>query len=142
MTISEFENNWQERINGEILKSFPDDFIDSKDCEIIKLPKKHLMKGSELFGSFEVIDTNGNPVLTSDSYDKVKFILYANKNLPSEINIPLDDNSINSSVKEYEKHLDDIIKLMQNDFKLIFPDSDKFISVSNKIFRLLNLHRF
>ena len=142
MTISEFENSWFQNIKEEILKDFPEEFISNSDLELLELPGKPLMKGSKLFGSFEVIDTNGNPLITCDSYDKMKFILYANRNKPSDVSIPNEEESLSSAVKEFEKHLDDIIKMIKEDFVKHFPDSDKFVSVSNKIFQLLNLRRF
>lgn len=142
MTTSEFENKWFQKIKEEILKEFPQEFIENSDIEGFKLPGKPLMKGSELFGSYEVIDTDGNPIVTCDSLEKMKYILYANRKHPLEISVPVDDKLIFSAIKGFEKHLDDIIKLLKEDFRTNFPDSDKFISVSNKIFQLLNLRRF
>ena len=59
MTISEFQKIWQSKIENEILKSFPDAFIDDSDFELLDLPGKPLIKGSELFGTYEIIDTDG-----------------------------------------------------------------------------------
>lgn len=142
MITSEFENKWYLAIRDNILKEFPTEFISNSAIELLELPGKPLMKGSELFGSFEVIDTNGNPIITCDSYDKMKYILYANRNKPLKISIPKVEESLSSTVKEFEKHLDDIIKMIKEDFVKYFPDSDKFVSVSNRIFQLLNLRRF
>ena len=142
MTTSEFENKWLQKIKEEVLKEFPQEFIEQSDLEVLKLSGKPLMKGSELFGSYEVIDTDGNPIVTCDSLDKIKYVLYANSKHPLEISLPVDDKLISSAVKGFEKHLDDIIKLLKENFRINFPDSDKFVSVSNKIFQLLNLRRF
>ncbi len=142
MTILEFENKWVQKIKDKLLKSFPNDFIETENCEILNLPGKSLIKGSELFGSLEIIDADGNPFISVDNSNKLKFILYSNFDKPERIKIPLDNSEIKSSVKKYEKHLDEIVRMIINDFKTEFPTSDKQISVSSKIFQLLNLHRY
>ena len=142
MTISEFENKWLQKIRDELLKSFPDDFLEFNDFETLNMPGKPLLKGSELFGSYEIIDTDGIPFISVDSANKLKYILYSNFRKPERIKIPLDNSEITNSVKRYEKHLDEILKMIINDFKSDFPTSNKHVSVSSKIFQLLNLHRY
>ncbi len=142
MTISEFENKWLQKIRNELLKFFPDDFIEFENFNILELPQKPLLKGSELFGSYEIIDTDGIPFISVDSTNKLKYILYSNLSKPERIKIPLDNSEITNSVKKYEKHLDEILKMIINDFKSEFPTSNKHVSVSSKIFQLLNLHRY
>jgi hypothetical protein len=142
MTISEFENKWFQKIKDSLLKSFPDDFIENKKFEFLTLPGKPLLKGSELFGTHEIIGTDGIPFLSSDNLDKIKFVLYANRGNPTEIKILENSEELSSIVKKYEKHLDEILKLLVQDFKSNFPESDKFTSTSSKIFQLLNLYRY
>ena len=142
MTIQEFENKWLKKIRDELLNSFPDDFLEFGDYETLNLPGKPLIKGSELFGTYEIIDTDGIPFISVDSANKLKYILYSNFSKPERIKIPLDNSEITNSVKKYEKHLDDILKMIINDFKSEFPTSNKHVSVSGKIFQMLNLHRY
>jgi len=142
MRISEFENKWLQKIRDELLKSFPNDFLESDNYETLNLPGKPLIKGSELFGSYEIIDTNGIPFISVDSENKLKYILYSNFSKPERIKIPLDNSAIKNSVKKYEKHLDEILKMIINDFRAEFPASDKQVSVSSKIFKMLNLYRY
>ena len=141
MNLTEFENKWVQKISDELLKSFPNDFIND-ETEMLPLPGKSLLKGTELFGSHEIIDTDGETLLRTDNIDKVKYILYANRKNPTQIKLPQTEQSLNSAVKNYEKHLDEILKIIVRDFKTEFPTSQKFTSVSNKIFQLLNLHRY
>jgi hypothetical protein len=142
MIISEFENKWVRKIKDELLKSFPNDFNESENCETLNLPGKPLLKGSELFGSYEIIDTEGNPFISVDNSNKMKYILYSNLSNPSSIRIPLEISEIKNVVKKYEKYLDEILKMIINDFKVEFPTSDKEVSVSTKIFKMLNLYRY
>ena len=142
MTISRFENKWLQKIRDELLKSFPDDFLDFEDYEIIELPQKPLLKGSELFGSYEIIDTSGSQFLITDSVDKMKYILYSNLNKPVSTKIPKDRMEIKDAVKRYEKHLDELLRMIIKDYKAEFPSSNEHIKVSSKIFQLLNLHRY
>ena len=142
MKIHEFENNWIIKLEKGNLKSFPDDFLGDEKVEKFDLPKTSLIKSPELFGSFEVLDSNGNPILQSDNLDKIKYILYANRKKPARINIPTDDTEITRLVKQYEKYLDNIVKDIENDFHNYFSSSKNFLIVSNKIFSTLNLYRY
>jgi hypothetical protein len=142
MSISDFENTWMQKIKGDLLKNFPDYFLETENFEILDLPGKPLLKGTELFGTYEIVDTDGTTFLSSNNLDKVKFILYTNHNRPNKTKLPKDSAEIKSVVKKYEKHLDEILKMIINEFKSKFPDSDKYVSVSSRIFQLLNLQRF
>lgn len=142
MTISEFENNWIKKIKEQLLKTFPGDFLESNNFEILNLPGKPLLKGSELFGNYEIIDFDGVPLVTTNCLDKVKYILYANINKPRSIKIPKLESEIKLMVKKYEKHLDELLRMIINDYKSQFPTSERHVSVSSKIFKLLNIHRY
>ena len=108
---------------------------------MLQLPGKSLLKGSELFGSYEIIDTDGQALLSTDSNDKIKYILYANRNNLNQIEIISNSSDLSITVKKYEKHLDEIVTLINDDFEKEFPTSDKSQHVTNKIFQVLNLHR-
>ena len=104
------------------------------------MPGKPLIKGTELFGTYEIIDTDGQVLLSTDKVYKIKYILYANRNKPIKIKL-LSENDLPIVVKAYEKHLDEIVKMITIDFKKHFPTSEGVTSVTSKIFQLLNLHR-
>jgi hypothetical protein len=142
MNISDFENKWVKKLDDGLLKNFPDDFIEEEKFEEIQLPGKPLLKGSELFGQFEIIDTDGFALLSTDNPDKIRYILYSNRNTPSRVKIVNSNVSLSLLLKKYTNHLDEIIRMITHDFKTEFPTSDKSVSVTNKIFQLLNLHRY
>jgi len=141
MTEKEFIKNWVNEI-GELLKNFPDDFIDKTQCEKIKMPGKSLIPGSELFGSFEILDTEGNPQIQVASYSKLKFILYSNRNKPLEIYIPKEEENIKTAVKNYESHIDSFLLGIEKAYKNDFPGAKNFKEISNSIFYNLNIQRY
>lgn len=142
MLEKDFIKNWVEKIKEGYLKNFPSDFIVDIPSEEIELPGKVLVLGPELFGSFEVTDSKGNPFLQTDNFHKVKFYLYANRTTPKNMMLPKKDADIQNCVKDYEKYLDSLVTLIEKDFKKIFPDSKSFLPVSNQIFNYLNLQRY
>jgi len=142
MTISEFENTWTDKIKSEMLQSFPSDFIKRKKCKDFQMPGKPLVKGPELFGNFEIIDINGKTFIQTDNIYKLKYILYANKNIPKKILFPIDETELKLSVKHYEEHIDDLIKKVEKNYKKVFSSNKDLHSTSNKIFSFLNLSRY
>lgn len=142
MTIREFENTWEERILSDYLKSFPDDYINKDSVRELQMPGKTLTMGSELFGSHEVVDTEGVAHFTVANYLEAKFIIYSNRTLPSSIILPENEEELNDAVKEYENFLDTILKRIESDFKNEFPDSKESLAVTNRIFSSLNLQRY
>lgn len=142
MNLKKFENSWTNKIKEDLLKSFPNDFIETEATKIVELPGKTLLKGSELFGAFEIIDTNGNPQMTVNSIAEMKYILYANRNLSKETAIPKNEEEILKAVKSYEGHLDNLIKKIREDYSKNFSEENKAVEVSHKIFQNLNLKRY
>lgn len=142
MTEKEFTKNWVARIHSDLLKEFPDEFIADFEHEIFKLPEAPLVLGSQLFGSFEILDLKGNPVFQVDSYYKAKYILYANRTKPDQAPMPKDPEVIKEVVKLYEKHLDSLILDIKSELKQNLPDSKNFLEVTNTIFKSLNIQRY
>lgn len=140
MNDKEFVNKWIEKIELNFRK-FPDDYLADVETEIFEMPGKTVSLGSELFGQFEVVDLNGNPILQTDDYNYIKFILYANRLKPKSILKPKDTSAIKKVVKEYELQLDSIIKEIKIELNKVLPTSD-FLRVSNQIFNALNLQRY
>ena len=142
MTILEFENIWIGKIKTELLKNFPSDFITNINCENLSMPERSLVKGPELFGKFEIIDTAGETFTQTDNIYKLKYILYSNRNSPKIIEVPVDENELKVIVKLYEEHIDELIKSVEKNFRQIFQSTKEFHTTSNKIFTSLNLSRY
>lgn len=142
MTILEFENLWKEKIKTELLKNFPSDFITNINCENLNMPGKSLVKGPELFGNFEIIDTAGETFTQTDNIYKLKYILYSNRNTPEKIEVPVDEDELKSIVKLYEEHIDELIKTVEKNYRQTFQSTKEFHTTSNKIFTSLNLSRY
>ena len=136
--ISRYINNHTE-INSKI---FPDDFTNLTKTEKLEIPDKPLVLGSELFGSIEILTTEGTPVLQAESIHKAKYILYANLNRSGNIIIPKKENEIKTAVENYEKHLDWILLDIEEELKKNLPESRNLHSVTNEIFLKLNLVRY
>jgi hypothetical protein len=98
--------------------------------------------GSELFGSHEVVDSEGVAHFTVPNYLEAKYIIYSNRTKPSGISVPDNEDELNEAVKEYESFLDMLLKRIESDFKNEFPDSKESVAVTNRIFANLNLHRY
>jgi hypothetical protein len=139
MTEKEFLENWKNKIESEFLKTFPEDFTDYSEVDTFELPGKTLIMGPELFGAYEVLDTEGNSVLTTQNLAKAKYILYANRNKPTKISIPKAESKLREAVKEYQNHLNNILKEIKKDFDKNYSGSKDFNTISNKIFNSLNL---
>ncbi|NOX18359.1 MAG: hypothetical protein GXO87_08765 [Chlorobi bacterium] len=142
MTEKEFLQNWIDKIRRDILKDFPADFIADEAAKDFELPGAALTLGAELFGSYELNDIDGNPAFQLDSYEKAKYVLYANRTEPKSIKIPNDERDLKRLVEEYEKHLDVLLRLVKDDYEINFPEGARFMNISNSIFYALNLYRY
>ena len=141
MTEKEFINKWIDKIENELLKKFPDDFIYGFKTEVFDLPGKPLTIGSELFGQYEVVDMEGNPFIQIDDYNLAKYILYSNREKPINIKKPQGKTDLTTAIKRYENLLDSIIKEMKKDHQKRF-NPERFLKVSNSVFTTLNLRRY
>jgi hypothetical protein len=57
------------------------------------------------------------------------------------MHIPAAENDLISAVSEYEEYLDSIIRKIESDYKVNFPDEKNSNEVVNEIFRVMNLLR-
>ncbi len=138
----EFAKSWTKELDNGLLKSFPSDFIFGSETETIDMPKTQLLLGPELFGNFEIVDFNGNLFLNTNTIDKAKFILYSNRTKPDFVNIPINEEEIKNLVRQYEQHLDNILRGLEKEYKKNFPVAKNFYEISNMIFVSLNLSRY
>ena len=141
MTEKEFIAKTVEHYLGKGIKVFPADFVERTFVEILDIPPKKLILGEELFGSFEIITTDGSQVLLTDDLMKGKFIVYASCNANGLIEIPQEKKMVVDAVEKYESYMDFILVEIQKDFKTAFPDSDNNLNVINEVFKKLNLIR-
>jgi hypothetical protein len=123
------------------LKSFPIDFITSKILTTLEVPEKVLELGKEFFGSFEVSSAAGDFVLTFNNLSEAKYFVYASQNRKNKIQIPKDSSNIRKSVEDYEQYLDKLLQDIKKDYLKKFSGGKNLTSVSNEIFKKLNLTR-
>lgn len=140
MNEKDFINKWIKKIESNF-RVFPDDFIGNVETENYKMPGKPIALGSELFGQFEIVDLDGNPILQTDDYNFIKYILYSNRLKPKFIPKPKDKADVKTIIKEYEAQLDSIMKGIKSEQAKLIPTSD-FLRISNQIFSALNLQRY
>lgn len=141
MTEKEFVAKTVENYLKRGIKVFPADFVKTSSVEKLDIPKKTLILGKVLFGSFEVITTDGGHVLLTDDLMKGKFIVYASCNANGLIEIPLEKKMIENAVEEYENYIDFILMEIQRDYKKTFPESEDNLNIVNEVFKKLNLIR-
>ena len=137
----EFIKQYVEKIITGGIKNFPDDFISTDKLQKVKLPGKALHLGEEFFGSFEILNSDGESFLQVNDYNRAKYLIYSNKKLPAEILIPNDGDEINKSVKKYELYLDNIIKDILSTLSKTGIEIKYSSNIISEIFRMLNLVR-
>lgn len=105
------------------------------------MPEQSLVLGKEFFGTYEISTITGDFVLTFNNKFEAKYIVYASKNRKNKIKIPGESDSIKAAVESYEKYLDQLLLEIKKDYLARFSNGKNFTSVSNEIFKKLNLTR-
>ena len=123
------------------IKNFPIDFINTKELTEIEVPDKVLLLGKEFFGSFEVSSATGDFVLTFSNLYEAKYTVYASRNRKNKISIPRKPALIKTAVDDYENYLDDLLMDIKKDYNKKVNNGKNLSSVSNEIFKKLNLIR-
>ena len=123
------------------IKNFPLDFINTKSFPVIDVPEKVLVLGKEFFGSYEVSSATGDFVLTLSSQAEAKYLVYASRNRTNKIKIPDDQKLTEKTVEDYEEYLDSILFEIKKDYQRKINNGKNVTSVSNEIFKKLNLVR-
>lgn len=141
MTKKEFVDFWKSQLLSEGIKIFPDDFLDNAETLEKKIPATILILGSELFGSYEVITTNGEIIFQAEDFMEAKYYVYSSQQRKSQFKFPVDKKIVPLIVKKYEQYIDNIITEVTKDFKKTFPDSKESTPVS-EILKALNLVRY
>jgi hypothetical protein len=141
VTESDFIFSKTRELSLSEIKNFPIDFYNLKNFAEIDVPDKVLVLGKEFFGSYEVSSTSGDFVMTFSNEFEAKFIVYASRNRKNKIKIPRDSESIENAVEEYEKYLDMLLQDIRKDYLKKINNGKNFSTVSNEIFKKLNLTR-
>jgi hypothetical protein len=132
---------WIQTLTAESINNFPEDFAVASEYKTYNLPGKGLLIGKEFFGEYELINAEGTEVLKVESYNKAKFFVYANRNKPKILYVPIDDSIIKDMNTKYERYLDLIFKKIDQDYRKKFPAAKNFNEIINQIFNHLNLIR-
>lgn len=141
MTEKEFVDTSVSKLR-ESFPEFPSDFLGDAEVKSVEMPGKTIVLGQELFGSFEIIDSDGNVYFQVGSLIEAKYYLYGNRNKPEKISVPVAEDDISTTVKKYESSIDQILQELEKEFKKEFPGNKNFHQVSNQTFHMLNLQRY
>lgn len=141
MTKKDFVEFWIKQLTAAGIKIFPDDFLENFETTLKNIPAKTLIPGSELFGTYEVITTDGEVISNAENYAEAKYYVYASQQRKSEIKFPVDKSVIPQIVKKYEQYIDNLISEISKDFKKKFPDTKEANPVS-EILKIINLVRY
>lgn len=123
------------------IKNFPIDFLQTKKLSEIEVPDKVLILGKEFFSSFEVSSATGDFVMTFTNESEAKYVVYASRNRKNKIKMPNDSALIKETVEDYENYLDQFLHDIKKDYQKKINNGKNFTSVSNEIFKKLNLTR-
>jgi hypothetical protein len=123
------------------IKNFPIDFLQTKKLSEIEVPDKVLILGKEFFSSFEVSSATGDFVMTFTNESEAKYVVYASRNRKNKIKMPNDSALIKETVEDYENYLDQFLHNIKKDYQKKINNGKNFTSVSNEIFKKLNLTR-
>ena len=137
-----FIENWINKVQSVGIKKFPFHFIDELQIDIIAIPVKTLVIGTEFFGAFEIRTTDGESVYQASDYAEAKFFLYSSKERNGKAYLPKNKSMIKNLVDIYDNYLDDLLNQIKFDYKKNFPEGKNRQVISNEIFQKLNLIRY
>ena len=141
MTSKEFISKKVASFLSKGLNDFPANFIIPCSTIPLNIPSEILILGNEFFGSYEVLTTNGSLFGHAESFMKAKYIVYAGSQKNKKTVIPEKEKDIELIVKSYEKYLDVLLRQIEKEYNSEFPEGKELHSVSNEIFKKLNLIR-
>jgi hypothetical protein len=142
LSENEFINKWTKILSAEGIKQFPSEFVETMKYSVLEFPSKTLIPGKEFFGTYEVLTTSGESVYQARDLNEAKFIIYAGRSRTGTINLPDSKEGIDSAIKNYEIYIDSLLSRVEKDYKKEFTNNKNFPSVSNEIFKVLNLIRY
>jgi len=139
--LREFKVYWIEYFSKK-LKSFPDDFLGDFQVRTLKMPSKNLLPGNIFFGKFEITDSDSVVHFKVDDRYEYKYIIYASRNKPDEILIPVNQNDIKQTVIEYENFIRSILKEMKSRYQAKFNTLVNFNGLATGILKFYNIQLF
>lgn len=141
-TEKELLQKHREKLEATGIRVFPDEFTGKYLGKELKLPGKTLTIGENFFDTIEVVTVNGESFYQAEDNNTAKFIIYANRTLPSSVVIPDDKDKIKTLLKDYELYLSGIIKNFENDYKKNFPDGKNSAGLTLDLLRSFNLVKY
>jgi hypothetical protein len=142
MSEKDFVKFWVNKIISGKIKIFPADFIDGEECVPVTMPAKALVIGKDFFGSYEVTTVEGESFRLTNNYEEAKYIIYANRDKPSFIMMPIEKEHLEIVNCRYEDYLAQFILKIDEDYKKKFEGESNFHSIMNDIFRKLNVIKY
>lgn len=142
MTTKVFISKFLQKHSESGHKVFPSDFVKLSSFNKIKLDCSSPVIGNELFGRIEILSTEGETIFLADDLSQAKYIVYCKRNSDDDIKIPLDNDKMKTAVIIYEKYLDQILADIRDEAVKHSLDLKQLNSISNEIFRKLNLIRY
>ncbi len=142
MNKKSFIDDWIIKSESEGIQDFPNQFIDKDQLDVFSIPQKTLVIGSEFFGSYEVLTTEGELVYQASNVDEAKFFIYSSRKRDGKASLPKNKSLIKDLVKRYNQYLDDLLNQIQKDYKKNFPTEKDAHTTANQIFQKLNLIRY
>jgi translation initiation factor IF-2 len=79
--------------------------------------------------------------MTFTNESEAKYVVYASRDRKNKIKIPRDSTLIKNTVEDYENYLDQLLHDIKKDYLKKINNGKNLSSVSNEIFKKLNLTR-
>jgi len=143
--LTEFEKDLVKKVISTLKKSelkiFPYDFIIGIDCIYEKIVNKILILGSEFFGSYEILTSDGVLFKMVNSLPLAKYYIYSSVNKKFILPVPTNLADIEIIVRKYENYFDELLKHIS---QLISQESTKVDKnkIINQVIQNLNYLRF
>jgi hypothetical protein len=143
--LTEFEKDLVKKVISTLKKSelkiFPYDFIIGIDCIDEKIVNKILILGSEFFGSYEILTSDGVLFKMVNSLPLAKYYIYSSVNKKFILPVPTNSADIEIVVRKYENYFDELLKHIS---QLISQESTKVDKnkIINQVIQNLNYLRF
>ena len=127
---------------GKLLKSikmFPGDFASGFETREVILADRRITLGPEFFGTYQLVNSNGESALTADSIFEAKYYIYASISTSAPFKMPLNAADIEKVIRLYEKYFMELIGKIAKDHMIHFPSSERSQSVAVDILQRLKL---
>ncbi len=138
LTEKEFVSRWYEKLLKTI-KIFPGDFIEGIETGVTVLTDKRITLGPEFFGTYQLLNSNGELVITAASLSEAKYYIYASISTSAPFQMPVKTTDTENVICLYEKYFMNLISKIAKDHSKNFPASERSQSVAIDILQRLKL---